>query len=63
MDVFIGLGSNLGDRPAHLRAGLVGLERSGLAPLAVSSVWESEPVDAPDSPWFLNMAVKARTGG
>lgn len=57
----IGLGSNLGDRGAQLRRGLRALEREGVALVAVSSVWESEPVDADTSLWFLNMAVKVRT--
>jgi 2-amino-4-hydroxy-6-hydroxymethyldihydropteridine diphosphokinase len=57
----IGLGSNLGDRPAWLRAGIDGLCAAGLELTAVSSVWESEPVDAPTPSWFLNMVVAART--
>ncbi len=58
MDGFIGLGSNLGDRQAFLAAGLEALERRGLPVRAVSSVWESEPVDTDSSDWFLNMVVK-----
>lgn len=57
---YLGLGSDLGDRRAHLRAGLRGLERGGLVLLARSSVWETEPVDARGPSWFLNMAVAAR---
>ena len=57
----IGLGSNLGGRRAHLRRGLLGLEQEGLELLAVSSVWETEPVDAPGGDWFFNMAVRVRT--
>jgi 2-amino-4-hydroxy-6-hydroxymethyldihydropteridine diphosphokinase len=56
----IGLGSNLGDRQEHLRRGLLGLEQGGLELLAVSSVWETEPVDAPCGGQFLNMAVRFR---
>jgi len=57
----IGLGSNLGDRRGHLRSGLLGLEQEGLDLLAVSSVWETEPVHAPGGNWFLNMALRFRT--
>lgn len=57
----IGLGSNLGGRRGHLHRGLLGLERVGLELLAISSVWETEPVDAPGGDWFLNMAVRFRT--
>jgi 2-amino-4-hydroxy-6-hydroxymethyldihydropteridine diphosphokinase len=58
---YVGLGSNLGDRAARLRAGIEGLRAAGLDLDAVSSVWESEPVDAPAAPWFLNMAVSGKT--
>lgn len=61
MIAYIGLGSNLGDRPAWLRAGIDGLSAAGCVLKAVSSVWESEPVDCPEPAWFLNMAVAART--
>jgi 2-amino-4-hydroxy-6-hydroxymethyldihydropteridine diphosphokinase len=57
----IGLGSNLGDRWGHLRHGLRGLSRVGARLLAMSSVWESEPVDSPAREWFLNMAVRFDT--
>jgi len=55
---YIGLGSNLGDRWAHLRRGVAGLSREGVAPLALSSVWESEPVGCSEPLWFLNMVAK-----
>lgn len=58
MRCYIGLGSNLGNRKRHLEAGLAGLERHGLRPEVVSSVWETEPVDTDDSRWFWNMAVR-----
>ncbi len=61
MDGYIGLGTNLGARRAHLRAGVEGLRRAGLELVSGSSVWESEPVDCPSPRWFLNMAVRVRT--
>ena len=61
MEAFVALGSNLGDRRRHLSAGLAGLAAAGLPPVAVSSVWETEPVDAPGARWFWNMVVKLRT--
>jgi 2-amino-4-hydroxy-6-hydroxymethyldihydropteridine diphosphokinase len=42
-DVYLGLGSNLGDRSAHLRAGLAGLCDGGLRLRAVSSLYLTEP--------------------
>ena len=58
MDCYIALGSNLGDRAAHLRRGIDGLGALGLALSAESSVWETEPVGTGPAPWFWNMAVK-----
>ena len=42
--VYLGLGSNVGNRTAHLRAGLAGLRERGLEVGAVSSFYLSEPV-------------------
>lgn len=58
MHAFVGLGSNLGPRRAHLRDALVGLAGSDLTPDAVSSVWETEPIGTNHGGWFLNMAIR-----
>jgi 2-amino-4-hydroxy-6-hydroxymethyldihydropteridine diphosphokinase len=50
----LSLGSNLGDREAHLRAAVAGL---GDAVLAVSTVYETEPWGDEDQPLYLNAAV------
>ena len=55
---YLGVGSNLGDRWARLRYGVGALADAGIEPLALSSVWESEPVGCDEPLWFLNMAVK-----
>jgi 2-amino-4-hydroxy-6-hydroxymethyldihydropteridine diphosphokinase len=62
MTGYLALGSNLGDRGAHLRAALEGLAAAGLSPIRVSSVWETEPVGVADGGWFWNMAVEIETG-
>jgi len=61
MEGLVALGSNLGNRRRNLARGLAGLQAAGIELVAVSSVWETEPVDAPPSPWFWNMVVKVRT--
>ncbi len=61
VDAYVALGSNLGDRLANLRAGLSGMTRRGLAPVRLSSLWETEPVGWPGAPWFLNMAAAIET--
>jgi 2-amino-4-hydroxy-6-hydroxymethyldihydropteridine diphosphokinase len=54
---FVAIGSNLGDRLAHLQAAVDGLAAtSGIAVVAVSSVYETDPV-GPDQPDYLNAVV------
>ncbi len=58
--VYLSLGSNLGDRAANLRDALARL--AGLGEItAVSSHYETEPVDFTAQPWFLNCAVAIAT--
>jgi 2-amino-4-hydroxy-6-hydroxymethyldihydropteridine diphosphokinase len=54
---YLGLGSNLGDRAANLLRALKALRDAGLSLIALSSIYETEPVDYLDQPDFLNMAV------
>jgi len=61
MTGYIALGSNLGDRRAHLQAGLGGLDEAGLRVTRISSVWETEPVGVPDTRLFWNMVVEIET--
>ena len=57
--VALALGSNLGDRSAHLRAGVAALGEV-IDVWAVSSVYASEPV-GPAQPEYLNAAVVGTT--
>lgn len=59
--VFIGLGSNLGDRRALLAEGLRSLAGAGFGLTAQSSLYLTEPVDAPPQDWFLNAVAAGRT--
>jgi 2-amino-4-hydroxy-6-hydroxymethyldihydropteridine diphosphokinase len=54
---YLGLGSNLGDRAANLLRALRALRDAGLNLTAISSIYETEPVDYLDQPDFLNIAV------
>ncbi|MFA7234628.1 MAG: 2-amino-4-hydroxy-6-hydroxymethyldihydropteridine diphosphokinase [Terrimicrobiaceae bacterium] len=60
----IGLGSNLGDRLAHLQEGrrrLLALH-DGSGPFLCSKIYETVPVDCPDgSPRFFNAAIELST--
>jgi 2-amino-4-hydroxy-6-hydroxymethyldihydropteridine diphosphokinase len=58
--VYLSLGSNVGDRAANLNTALGRLDRLGKV-MAVSSFYETEPVEFAAQPWFLNCAVKLDT--
>ena len=58
--VYLSLGSNIGDRAAHLRRAIDGLRTLGEV-RAVSSFYETEPVDFKRQAWFLNCAVALET--
>ncbi len=57
---YLSLGSNLGDRESRLRDAIARLEGNGRV-LALSSFYETEPVEVTDQPWFLNCAVALET--
>ena len=59
---YLGLGSNVGDREAHLRAAIELLRQHGVEVEAVSSLYETEPVgEILDQPDFLNAVARIRT--
>ena len=60
---YLGLGSNVGDRRANLQAAVEDLWVHGVAALASSSVYETEPVgEVPDQRDFYNACVRVETG-
>jgi 2-amino-4-hydroxy-6-hydroxymethyldihydropteridine diphosphokinase len=59
--VLLGLGSNLGDRVGYLAGAVASLEASGEL-IAVSRVFETDPVGGPDDQGpYLNMVVALRS--
>ena len=59
---YLGLGSNVGDRRAHLQAAVDALPRRGVEVLACSSVYETEPVgEMLDQRDFFNAVISVRT--
>ena len=58
--VYLSLGSNLGQRDANLRDAITRLAVVGDV-TAVSSIYETEPVEFTQQPWFLNIAVALET--
>lgn len=59
-DVYLGLGSNVGDREAHLAHAVARLQGEGRV-TGVSSVYETDPVGYLDQPPFLNLVVRLET--
>jgi len=59
--IYLGLGSNLGDRVGRLRAAIERLAAPDLHVLRISPAYETEPVDFADQPWFMNVVVEAET--
>lgn len=61
MIVYLGLGSNLGDREANLREARERIASLGLKITQASSVYETEPVGFRHQPWFLNQVIEVDT--
>jgi 2-amino-4-hydroxy-6-hydroxymethyldihydropteridine diphosphokinase len=58
--VYLGLGSNLGDRASYLRQALEALP-SEVTLLRTSSIYETPPWGYTDQPAFLNQVAECRT--
>ncbi len=60
--VFLALGSNLGDRRAHLESAVAGLvAHPEIRVIAMSSVYETDPVGGPVQDDYLNAVVEVTT--
>ena len=60
VNVYLGLGSNLGDRQHNLNMALELLAQR-VNVRKVSSTYETEPVGNPDQPLFLNLVARIQT--
>jgi 7,8-dihydro-6-hydroxymethylpterin-pyrophosphokinase len=56
--VFLGLGTNLGDREANLREAVEQIKDLGLEIVRLSSIYETEPLGYASQDWFLNQVVE-----
>lgn len=59
--VYIGVGSNLGDREEHCCGAIDLLPSEGVVVRRCSSLYETEPWGVADQPRFLNMVLEAET--
>lgn len=58
--IYLGLGTNLGDRTANLQAAIAGLAEK-LVITAVSPLYQTPPWGVTDQPDFLNLCLAAKT--
>ncbi len=59
--VYLSLGSNVGERAKNLQNAIAALADAGVEVSRISSIYETEPVDLREQPWFLNCVVEAQT--
>ena len=59
--IYLGLGSNVGEREQMLQSAIDRLRAKDLVVKRASSVWETEPVDVRNQREFLNLVVEAET--
>ncbi len=59
--VYLALGSNLGDRLQYIQKAIAELEACGLKVLKLSTVIETDPLEAPPQGRFLNAVLKVQT--
>ncbi|HXE04419.1 MAG TPA: 2-amino-4-hydroxy-6-hydroxymethyldihydropteridine diphosphokinase [Bryobacteraceae bacterium] len=59
--VYLALGANIGERERNLARALDALETGGVHIVRRSSLYETEPRDLRDQPWFLNLVVETET--
>ena len=60
-EVYLGLGSNLGDRAGNLAHGIEGLAQHAVRPVARSAIYETEPWGPVPQDRYLNQVVRAET--
>jgi 2-amino-4-hydroxy-6-hydroxymethyldihydropteridine diphosphokinase len=59
-NVYVSLGSNLGDRAGFLLLGVRGMLAAGLDVIRLSSIYETQPVEYTDQPMILNLVAELR---
>jgi 2-amino-4-hydroxy-6-hydroxymethyldihydropteridine diphosphokinase len=61
MIAYLSLGSNLNNREGYLGAGIAGLRKRCLKLNRAASLYQTQPKDVIDQPWFLNTVVELDT--
>lgn len=60
--IYIGIGSNMGDRQAHCKDAIEKLKDKGIVIKKASSMYETKPWGLEEQSDFINMTVEAETG-
>ena len=60
-DIYISLGSNIGDRALNISRAIEALPAHGVGLVQQSSLYETEPVELREQEWFLNCVVEVET--
>ncbi len=58
--IFLGLGTNIGDRKSNLEKAVESLAKAGINVEKMSGIYETEPIGVKDQDWFYNMVVKGQ---
>lgn len=58
---YLSLGSNMGDRAENIARAIAALGLRGVRVTQESSLYETEPLEIREQPWFLNCAIAAET--
>jgi 2-amino-4-hydroxy-6-hydroxymethyldihydropteridine diphosphokinase len=61
MLVYLGLGSNIGDRKGYLKAASTALQHYSLKLTRSACLYQTEPKEMLEQPWFLNTVIEADT--
>ena len=59
--VYLSLGSNMGDRAENIALAIAALRQRGVRVTQESSLYETEPLEIREQPWFLNCAIAVET--
>jgi 2-amino-4-hydroxy-6-hydroxymethyldihydropteridine diphosphokinase len=60
-NVYLSLGANVGNRAENIARAIAELRKRGVSVTRESSLYETEPVEFLEQPWFLNGAIEAQT--
>jgi 2-amino-4-hydroxy-6-hydroxymethyldihydropteridine diphosphokinase len=60
-EVYLALGSNLGERADHLARGMTALEQHAIRPVAQSAIYETDPWGPVPQGRYLNQVMRATT--